>query len=561
MIHGTARGESCFYRCLYQISDKSYNLTGWSSITVNQSIAVNCDFPEVFCNSTKEKVTWRYLHTQRLSPETLFGNKSKVRTIPNKVFQAEDQFHPSVFMIVIDSTSASSGARTLPKSIQVLNRRYEAQEFLFHNKVGLNSRPNAHGIFLGERITNLPADPIYFPNNTHLSEVPNSCKVPLNSNHSILEKFTKEGYVTMAFEDDTSYSFLWPNCKGYSKLPTDHWSTPYVLHYRKLRADFSRFMFGPECQQLHSKIFDYCSQFFKKYQGFAKFSYIWLDNAHNTPNALFYVDEELSQFLIKNYDYLRNSFVFMIGDHGLRFGGIRMTAAGAHEDKNPMFIVACCFYMAVPESLRKNDQLMSNIRKNSRRHTSHFDLYATLNDIVQVAKTYDFYDWRHHDFRPELGEIRGGVRAMSLLRLIPYDRFGLLVSKNCMEMSIHYLYCICEEQWEKVKIDSKILKGANAAVEFVHSHLAKQNVSELCQVLSVAKVTRALKMTGSDRVKITFNTSPNNAEFESVLNIDGNGELVATALPNRLDAYGHQGDCAIAEDTRPFCCCLKQTKT
>lgn len=63
-------------------------------------------------------------------------------------------------------------------------------------------------------------------------------QVPLNSNHSILEKFTKEGYVTMAFEDDTSYSFLWPNCKGYSKLPTDHWSTlafdKFFIYFRYL---------------------------------------------------------------------------------------------------------------------------------------------------------------------------------------------------------------------------------------------------------------------------------------------------------------------------------------
>ncbi|EJW79236.1 hypothetical protein WUBG_09857 [Wuchereria bancrofti] len=91
-----------------------------------------------------------------------------------KVFQEEDELHPGVFMLVLDSTSSSSGIRTIMETNQVLRQFYDATTFYYHNKVGLNSRPNAFAMFSGTRISQL--DERRFPGKSD-SEYSNSCKV------------------------------------------------------------------------------------------------------------------------------------------------------------------------------------------------------------------------------------------------------------------------------------------------------------------------------------------------------------------------------------------------
>lgn len=44
-------------------------------------------------------------------------------------------------------------------------------------------------------------------------------------------------------------------------------------------------------------------------------------------------------FFRKNIDHLKNSFVVLMGDHGLRHGGIRGTDIGEVEDNNPLLMV------------------------------------------------------------------------------------------------------------------------------------------------------------------------------------------------------------------------------
>ena len=69
-----------------------------------------------------------------------------------------------------------------------------------------------------------------------------------------------------------------------------------------------------------------------------------------------------------------------MGDHGMRFGEARETKVGQIEDGNPLLFVA------VPESLSNNKQLMDNLQTNSaERLISHFDVYTTLLDIAADA--------------------------------------------------------------------------------------------------------------------------------------------------------------------------------
>ncbi|VDN36533.1 unnamed protein product [Gongylonema pulchrum] len=58
--------------------------------------------------------------------------------------------HPSVFIVVLDSTSSSSANRSMRRTNQaVLKHYYQSTTFQYHNKVGPNSRSNAFAMFSG----------------------------------------------------------------------------------------------------------------------------------------------------------------------------------------------------------------------------------------------------------------------------------------------------------------------------------------------------------------------------------------------------------------------------
>jgi hypothetical protein len=76
---------------------------------------------------------------------------------------------------------------------------------------------------------------------------------------------------------------------------------------------------------------------------------------------------------------LENSFLFVMGDHGNRFGRLRATPTGTIEDNNP------AFFLVLPRRLRANQALRAILEENAKKLISHYDLYATLLEIVKVG--------------------------------------------------------------------------------------------------------------------------------------------------------------------------------
>lgn len=49
------------------------------------------------------------------------------------------------------------------------------------------------------------------------------CKKPIVNDQFIGYKFKEAGYKTLMSEDWALGAFNWPNCKGFSKTPVDHY--------------------------------------------------------------------------------------------------------------------------------------------------------------------------------------------------------------------------------------------------------------------------------------------------------------------------------------------------
>lgn len=134
-----------------------------------------------------------------------------------------------------------------------------------------------------------------------------------------------------------------------------------------------------------------------------------------------------------------------MGDHGGRFGGIRSTKQGEVEDNNPALVVA------IPEHLRKNNQLMSNLKVNAKALTTHYDTYATLMHIAKVSANN--CDW-HGTTLPTVQE---GQRMSSntkfegqpdkdrqLLGQSYLCPFNQSTPRNCGNQLIPFDFCICQ---------------------------------------------------------------------------------------------------------------------
>lgn len=67
-----------------------------------------------------------------------------------------------------------------------------------------------------------------------------------------------------------------------------------------------------------------------------------------------------------------------MSDHGNNIDYIVDHSIGKMESKNPFLTVM------VPEKLRSNENLMEHLNKNSQQILTHFDLYATFLEIVEV---------------------------------------------------------------------------------------------------------------------------------------------------------------------------------
>ncbi|KAH7717004.1 Protein K03A11.4 [Aphelenchoides avenae] len=253
----------------------------------------------------------------------------------------------------------------------------EAINFRYVNKVGLMSRHNAYALMFGKQLYNLSIT------NSNKDAPPDGddqefCKTVLDEQPFIGFEFERRGYKTMIAEDWAMGAWNWPDCKGFTRPPADHYMRPFMFVYEST-YHWRHKLVRAQCRGFHLYLLDYLKQFLDVYDDKPKFSITWLDLAHDTPNGLYPFDDVFLQFLNEYKAKLNNDFIYLMGDHGLRHGGIRATKQGELEDNNPAMV------LAVPEHLRRNQNLMSNLNANSKQLVTHYDTYATLVNIARVS--------------------------------------------------------------------------------------------------------------------------------------------------------------------------------
>lgn len=249
-----------------------------------------------------------------------------------------------------------------------------------------------------------------------------------------------------------------------------------------------------------------------------------------------------------------------MGDHGARFGKLRSHIQGKLEERLPLFA------MVLPPWFSSGyPKLSENLRTNTDRLTSWYDVYATYRHMLSYP------------------EVPSGLKhGQSLLQEVP-------VTRTCKQANVDQHWCPCQK-WSAVDLtNSHVQNAALAAVEYMNSLNQEHSKSvKYCEILSLKVVNYAMVERPNDKVlsfhqtkdlipefnararptharfcryQLQLQTSPNNGVYETTVRYHMKWFIVSKSM-SRVDQYGDQPEC-IARDLphlRKFCLCKKSMK-
>jgi hypothetical protein len=357
--------------------------------------------------------------------------------------------------------------------------------------------------------------------------------------------------------------------KGFRDQPVDHYGRPFYLIAESMRTS-KPYCFG-SITRLQSML-NWIRDLFDMYPNQPKFSFVFHSQySHDTNNRLPYGDDELLEFLKLMYKrgYFDNTIFILMTDHGARFSSLRKTYQGKLEERLPFISIR------MPIKFQeKYPHLMLNLRLNSHRLTTPFDLHETFEHLFEF-----------HSNEPYQSKSN---RSYSLFQLIPDNR-------TCLQADIEQHWCACLH-WNDISINDTIIqKFGQQAVDYLNNLISdyKNECAEL-KLYSINKANeleaneRLLKFIGSSdkdgRVpdfrnntlknftqilslnqtkyyQIQFETIPGHGQFELTAEYNPLNEtfLIRKKYLSRMDKYGHTSACIAYKrpEFREICYCSK----
>ena len=279
--------------------------------------------------------------------------------------------------------------------------------------------------------------------------------------------------------------------------------------------------------------------------------------SHNSNSEAGMIEPDLLSLLkdFRDQGYLNNTLLIVMGDHGNRYSKARALIQGKLEERLPLFSLTY-----PPWFLARYPSINNNLRRNTNRLTSWYDVYATF---------------RHMLIYPE--EPSNLTHGKSLLQEIP-------LSRTCADATIEPHWCPCLRM-TPVSVDHTHVKNAAlAAVEYLNDALKQHEASaKHCQILSLNAINYALIEQAGEKVltfkqtndlkpeysksavpahenycrfQLQFTTLPNNGIYEVTVRYNI-GWFFVTKSVSRVNQYGDQPQCIAKHlpHLRKFCIC------
>lgn len=443
----------------------------------------------------------------------------------------------NVLVVGLDAVSRLNLIRQMPKTVGYL-KEIEAVEFVGYNKVGDNTFPNLIPALTGMSEDELAGN--CWPNK---SDQFDKCPFVWNS-------YKEKGYTT-AFGEDSSWMGLFNyQRQGFEKQPTDY---GYSYFNREAEAAIgnSHNMNVKECigaRQVYKDFLDYITKFSvtMDLNDFPYFGFFWtVSLSHDYLNKPQLGDLDYKNFFksLNDGGHLENTVLIFLSDHGIRWGSIRETYQGRMEERLPFVMIK------LPKWYRNQHQRANyNLMKNSRRLTTPFDLYETLNDL---SKPFDLTDQTL-----DMGRVDLNQRGVSFFREISEER-------TCEKAGIKTHWCTCQQSKEVDIKSSEVVAAANFAIHYINREL--EGYAQ-CAELVIHSIVNARLMVhdkdieeGDNKVQdytLTIKTLPSNAIFEATVRyVPKNSHYNVIGTISRLNLYGTQSACITDYHLKLYCYC------
>ncbi|CAD5233448.1 unnamed protein product [Bursaphelenchus xylophilus] len=527
------------YRCLKTVGHANFTVEAWVEIERPDSAEPHCDVVEVKAEKDGQRF-YQFVHVQIYKQYDI---------------RLSSEEAPSVHIIVMDTVSSPNFVRSMKKTKRVLEEKLGGIHLPYLNKVGHGSIVNAWSFLFGHSPEN-GSETIWGPG---LRGMPPTRKKFLNPFY-IGTAFQRKQYRTLLSEDDVAPITCYQGCKGLVN-PADHWMAAYnkrvnydnpnntdLLNFNET-IEFRR-RYEESCVETYTTLLNTLDQFINTYNHEAQFSMTWMTKmAHDDINLLYHVDNDFAEFFEKNVENLKNSFVFLMADHGTRYGAVTEEPLAKYEDFNPTLMVT------LPESLRKDEKFREVLRENAKELISHHDVYASLQDIV----------WSNGQLSDPSTEIyrENVTRQMigsSFFRPLPQPR-------NCFTLKIPQNYCMCQKI-ARVEINSEMgIKIAEKSIEMINNELIDNNFTDICvrHYLNNQTETQLIEydnrgINGEKVVLVLFMTYPANARYGAHALVQNGNFQIQTEFFNRMNEYFWQSQCLSTRIYRDYCYCKEMAR-
>ena len=501
------------------------------------------DFSEVRCVGQSGKV-----FKSLLSGITRRGNTTG-RYVKKDNHHKENQMNILIFGF--DSVSRMTWMRSLPATHKYFTETLGGVVLEGYNIVGDGTPQALLPILTGKNETELPE-----------SRRGSTNAKPVDGHPWIWKEMKDLGYVTQWGEDGAQFGTFTYRMLGFEQQPVDHYMRTFYL-----RAEAQYNQHPPYCLgsvPRHVNMLNWILELYKVYPSRPKFSFLFHSElSHDGFGELGAADLDLKAFLeyMEQSGHLDNTLLILMSDHGARYQKMRATTQGKYEERMPYFS------FRFPKWFEKTyPHAMRNLRINSQRLTSPYDIHETLRHILNFNNLSRFDSVSNKT-----------IRGRTLLEEVPSNR-------KCTEAGVAAHWCICMN-WRAVSTANRFVYGA--AKQLIASiNAITEPHRRKCSMISLNKIVSAVLYSPSEEVlkfkksqdfdgrnpeftdtfamseqyyQVTIETSPGLAKFEATVKyslLTKTFSVEKTEI-SRINKYGDQPICIQDQfpHLRSYCYC------
>ncbi|KAH8356966.1 hypothetical protein KR200_009312, partial [Drosophila serrata] len=359
----------------------------------------------------------------------------------------------------------------------------------------------------------------------------------------IWKEFRKAGYETALGEDNIDKS-VFPG-QGFEEPPTDHYLRPALIEmWLKTRRDRGK---GIHCNSKDSYAMvlrDFFYKIIPHHRRHRFFTFLrWtqgIDHLFNYGRTLDTMFLEMFRHAARS-GLLKNTLLLVVSNHGLNSGYFYETVQGKVEGNLPLALL--CYPKWMEESFPR---AIANLRQNSHRLVTSYDLHVTLLDLPRLTSIED----RSIEQRSFGLAAQDLPRGISLFLPVPSTR-------DCSSAHVPSKYCLCQEQAKVSPTEGYVLRAALLVVRTINRALQKHippcHKLELKLVLAVDEWSPPAEKNYAELL-VRLVTTPGDGEFEGVVTYTGH-ELALNGPILRKNEVGNDTYCIDNYLINMYCYC------